>query len=73
MAVEFLKVKYVFRYVDADPDGTPCDDCGERIFLSARALEGRYGRGKWEHHYTFCASCADCRENNLEMVDPEEG
>lgn len=61
------KVKYCFRFVDADPDGSPCDDCGERVFLFARALEGRYpGSGEpWEHHLLLCASCADCREDEL--------
>lgn len=72
-------VKLSFRMVDADPDGTPCDDCGSPVFLSARAYQMKeenvsprrreLGKGQWEHLYTLCASCADCWETEFEECE----
>lgn len=64
---------YSYRYVDAEPNGDHCNDCGDAVFLSARAYEMReqgvsqrrreLGRGKWERLLFLCSSCADIREN----------
>lgn len=73
MPPKVYRAVYLFRFVDGDPDGRPCDDCGSPIFLKARAMEGRYegGAEEWEHHATFCASCANCREDGSEYEEVE--
>ena len=69
-------IKFEYRFVDAEADGSRCLDCKEQVWFKGRAREMRemnvsprrkeLGRGQWERLFILCSSCADCHENALE-------
>lgn len=56
-----LVVQLEVRWVDVEPDGGECIECGERCYLGQRELVAKADGGPtmWRSGYFKCVACAD--------------